>query len=291
MSFDYLQNEFWGKFLSGLDLEKITKNVDYKNLLQEMQQFFGIVKKIIIKIKPGNTSSISSLSADELQSLEKLNKLIEAHTFPDPRENTSQSNLDEWGSFLESGYLQPEHAQRKIFIDYILSQDKKNELWSTMIEKYSHFFGVSPEEYKTFDSNDSNPLSIIRFNSENDEHSEPLLAAWIQRNRENLEKKVLFSHLSIDPQLKVLHSIYFLYTPRSTCKNCEEVSHSLISKTPLLISFFTLYEKDDVGKFSDIADLSLNLHCLERLSTQNNPTNIDDWKGIVRIPVQYNIGE
>jgi hypothetical protein len=288
LSFDYLQNEFWGKFLFGLDFKKITTDDSYREVLYEMKSFFSTVMEVIKKIKPDNYASVSALTDNEVGSLEKLNKLFEAGSFPDLRENTSQLKLNEWISFLEDGYLQPEHAQRKIFIDYILSQDNKNKLWSKMIEKYSHFLGVSSEEYRTYDSN---PLHGIRFNSENDEHSEPLLSAWIQRNRENLEKKVLFSYLSIDPQLKVLHSIYFLYTHRSTCKNCEEVSHRLISQTPLLISFLAIYEKDDVGKFSVITDLSLNRNDLKRLSEQEKPTDIYNWKNIVRVPVQYNIGE
>lgn len=114
-----------------------------------------------------------------------------------------------------------------------------------------------------------------------------MLAAWIQRHRGIVE-----AELCANPQVKLLHSVYFLYTHRSTCQNCEQVSHMLISKTPLLISFFELSDKRVRVRSSDIRELSLTGDDLEHLSGYKNPTNIKNWKkGIVRIPVQYQIGE
>ncbi|AIL13460.1 hypothetical protein IM40_08115 [Candidatus Paracaedimonas acanthamoebae] len=294
LSANLLRQKALDNFLRGLDFEKIRTDGKYNSLLNEMTNFFKTSLKIIEKIEPRHKTPLSAVSSDELALLKKLNSLIEAGTFSDPSANITQSDLNRWKAFLKDGYLQSEYAQRRIFIEHILSEDIKNKLkdflmsedalMSKEFPKYSYFLGISPEEYRTYAYDNSlNPIPIIRFNSVNDEHSEPLLAAWVQRHRHNLE--------TMKPQVELLQSIYFLYTPRSTCKNCEEVSHRLISQTPLFISFLELYEKDDVKNFSNIAGLSLSREDLKRLSKEENPKDIEHWKGIVRIPIQYQIGE
>ncbi|MBN9413723.1 MAG: hypothetical protein J0H12_07395 [Candidatus Paracaedimonas acanthamoebae] len=288
LSVDFLKERALDKFLFDLDLSKVKSGDKFQVIFGEMERFLGAVKEVIKKIKPENPVPLSALSSEEKDLLNKLNKFTEADSFPNLLENTTQAVLDVWKAFLENGYLDPENAQRKIFMDHILSQEIKDELTRLEVEKYSHFLGVSLEDYIKSDEDIRTCLDRFRPNSlgpnpKKEQHSETLFTAWIEHNRSKLEETISPPEITL---------IYFLYTHKSTCKNCEELSYNSISRTPIsrtpfLISFSEIFKNNGVENFSDITDLSLNLEDFKRLSGEEKPSDIHPWKGIVRIPVQY----